>query len=627
MDMDMVENRKYFGKSSVCLTVALMLLLFVSQMPIFAQTGNGIGKYGASFLQISSSARQVAMGDAFTGLGDDISFMRYNVGAIGFVKKTTLGLNFHKWIDDTQQGSIGMAMPLGFAVVAVDFIYFNEGEITELNAQFEPTGAILSSNDIAMSFAGGFQRQFFGMETSFGIGTKVVRQTLAGHSATALGMDMGILMKKGRFSFGGAVQNFSITKLKFNGSGESLPETYRGGIAFNTKLGPKIKINLVSDIAWLVSQKVRIYSGGEIIFGNNFALRGGYKFHDFEVNRWAAGMGLYIPMKWLGGSKARVDYSFSPIDILGGSTHRFSMVFEFRSLGPDFGVDQSKLSEMTAELQQELEAAKKARQQAEQMEERLKKLEEEMKRRFMEVQAIAKESKGKIEVHGPLSPDSVWVTMRINFDFDKANIRPDEYETMHRIAQILNKYPNSKVHISGHTDFIGTEEYNIRLSHRRVDSVMVFLNEKEGIELSRFYYPVGYGKQKPIADNTTREGRFMNRRVDFVIYTSDKPIPVPEGSAIKYVKMYNDSTVQIICNGRVKYKHRFLTNPDRIVIDFPGIFLLPTVTTIPLQNDIFLRARLGYHPDQKFSRIVLDLKTPVKYQVLSKDNIVYIRVR
>ncbi|NOZ62782.1 MAG: PorV/PorQ family protein [Calditrichaeota bacterium] len=622
----MNENRKSL-KFSVYLPILVFSLIFLYHSLLFAQSSSGIGKYGASFLQINSSARQVALGGAFTGLADDVNLMRFNVGGLGMLKKTTLGLNYHKWIGDTQQGSMGIAMPLGFAVVGVDIIYFNEGEITELNNNFDPTGAILNSTDVAMSFGGGFRKRILGMEASFGGAAKVIRQNLAEHSATALGMDLGVLLKKGRFSYGASLQNFSITKLKFLEKEFSLPETYRGGIGFNTKLGKNLKINLATDVAWLASQKIRIYSGGEVIIGDIIALRGGYKFHNFEVNRWAAGMGLYIPMKWLNGSKVRIDYSYSPLDLLGGSTHRFSMLFEFRSLGPELGVDQTRISEMTAELQQQLDAAKKARLETEKAEQQAKEVARLMADRLNQVQQIAKESKGKIEVHTQTPTDSVWVTMRINFDFDRANIRPDEFETMHRIGKILNTYPGTKVHISGHTDFIGTEEYNIRLSHRRVDSVMVFLNKKEGVDFDRFYYPIGYGKEKPIADNNTREGRFKNRRVDFVIYTTDNALPVPEGSAIKSVEMRDDSTVQIICNGKVKFEHKFMTNPDRIVIDFPKIFLLSTKATFAFNNDIFLRARVGYHPDEKFSRIVLDLKSPIKYDIATKDNIVYIRAR
>lgn len=627
MELAMIKTNNRRSCASYNFFLIIFSLVLIS-FQLSAQTSNGLGKYGASFLQISSSARQVAMGEAVTGIADDINLLRYNVGALGFVRKTTLGLNYHQWIEDTQQGSIGMAIPIGLAVIGVDFIYFNEGEITEFASDFVPTGATVSSNDIAMSFAAGFQKQIFGLSTSFGGAAKVVRQTLATHDATALGMDLGVLVRMGRFSLGGTVQNFTITKLKFDRSSSALPETYRAGIGFNTKLGPQLKINLGADLAWLVDQKMRILTGGEVLIGDNFALRGGYKVHDFEANRWAVGMGLYMPMKWLAGSRGRFDYSFSPIDGIGGNTHRFSMIFEFRSLGPEIGVDQSKIDEMTKQLQEELEAAKRAREETEKAEQKAKELAKLMEERLNKVQEIAKQSAGKIEVHTKEAmSDSVWVTMRINFDFDKANIRPDEYETMHKIAQILDTYPGSRVHISGHTDFIGTEEYNIRLSHRRVDSVMVFLHEKEGIDLNRFYYPIGYGKQKPIADNRTPEGRFKNRRVEFIIYTTDNAVPIPQGTAIKFVKMFDDSTVQIVCNGKVNFEHRFLTNPDRIVLDFPGIFLLPLKSTVPLNNRIFLRARLGYHPDEKFSRIVLDLAQPVQYQVASKNNVIYVRVK
>ena len=636
MDKKMVNNKILFKMQVKSFLVHRFICIFILSVFIFgaatnsfSQSVNGLGKYGATFLQISTYARQVAMGEAATGLADDVSLLRYNIGGLSYIEKTTMGINFHNWIKDTRQGAIGVILPKTFGTFGINFTYFNEGEITEFDENFTPTGAIINSSDIELTLGFGIKREIVGLDVFMGAGSKIVRQNLADQTATALGLDLGILIRKGRFSYGATVQNFNITKLKFIDREVSLPETYRGGIGYNNKIGRNFKLNIAADIAWLMDQKIRSYTGIEIIISDVFAIRGGYKFHDFEVNRWGAGLGLYIPMKWLENSRAQLDYALTPLDAFDGFTHRISLAFQFRKLeelgDTEFQAEKIKISELTEQLRQELEAAEKARIAAQEAERRTKEYEKLMAERLERVQQIAKESRGKIEVHTETPTDSVWVTMRINFDFDKANIRPDEYETLHRIAQILNTYPGTKVHISGHTDFIGTEEYNIRLSHRRIDSVMTYLNMKEKIELDRFYYPVGYGKQRPIASNATREGRFKNRRVDFVIYTTDNPPPIPKGSAIKSIKMLDDKTVKIICNGKVNFEGSFISNPDRIVLDFPGIFLLLTESTIKFDNDIFIRARLGYHPEEKFSRIVLDLRTPIKYKVITKDNIIYVR--
>lgn len=631
----LIEKHKNTLINNSYLVVGLVgvLIVFLLTTNLYSQSSSGLGTYGASFLQISTSARQVAMGNAATGLANDVSLLRYNIGGLGFVQKTQLGIHFHKWIEDTQQGEFGFVMPTDFGVVfGADIVYFNEGEITEFDASFKPTGAMVSSNDIAITIGAGFFKNFFGIRMSFGGAAKIVRQTLADKSTTALGMDLGLLGQKGNFSFGATVQNFSITKLKFIQREDPLPETYRAGVGYRSKIASKLKVNTDLDIAWLVDQKIRTYYGLEFIISDVFALRGGYKFHNFEANRWGAGFGFLIPMRWMGDAKAHLDYAYSPLDAFESSAHRFSLVLEFRSLDEelqgDLSAERKKMNELTGELQKQLEAAEKARLSAEEAEKKTLELQKLMEDRYALVKQIAEGSAGKIELHTPTATsDSLWMTMRINFDFDRANIRPDEFETMKKVGEILNAYPGTKVQISGHTCFIGTDEYNIRLSHHRVDSVMSYLHKKENVDFERFYYPVGYGKLRPIASNATRQGRELNRRVDFIVYTSQNEPPVPEGTAIKAIEMLDNKTVKIICNGRVNnYEDTFISNPDRIVIDFPGIFLLPTNTTYSLNTDIFIRVRIGYHPEEKFSRIVFDLRSVVQYKIAAKNNLIYIRI-
>ncbi len=629
-----IQQHNVPGSGLACLIVT-MLCIFGLVKFSYSQATNGIGKYGASFLQIANSARQVGMGEAFTGLANDINFLQYNIGALGLVEKASLGLNYHSWIQDTQQGAVGFATATNYGKFGFNLIYFNEGEITEFDENFKATGSIIGSNDIAMTLGVGYPKKLFGLNLSFGGALKVVRQNLADQSATALGLDLGFLIKHKHISYGATIQNFSITKLKFIEKEDPLPETYRGGIGFNYNITDNIKINLASDVAWLSGQKLKSYGGAEIVFNKIIAVRGGYKFHDFDANRWGAGAGVIIPVEALGNSYVKVDYAYSPLSAFEGATHRFSLTIDFDTMEkrPTAAEmlseeERKKFDALAEQLRLEVEAAEKARLAAQDAEKRTKELEAEMARRLARIKAIADSSQGKIVVHPTATMDSVRFTMRINFDFDRANIRLDEFETMHRVGEILNTYPENKVQLAGHTCFIGTEEYNIRLSHRRVDSVMAFLTTKEDVNTNRFFYPVGYGKQKPVVSNDTPEGRSINRRVDFTILTMTDTPAVPEGSAIKSVQIADEKTVQVICNGKVaNYKDEFLSNPDRIVIDFPNIFLLPEQKTFKFSNDLFLRARLGYHKEDKYSRVVLDLKTPLRYQVVAKDNIIYVRAR
>ncbi|MBN2038287.1 MAG: OmpA family protein, partial [Chitinispirillaceae bacterium] len=103
----------------------------------------------------------------------------------------------------------------------------------------------------------------------------------------------------------------------------------------------------------------------------------------------------------------------------------------------------------------------------------------------------------------------------ILFETNKANLTTDLKTSLAKIAGILIVFKNSKVVIEGHTDNTGTEEYNQKLSEARAENVMNFLIE-QGVDAERLT-AVGYGLRNPIADNSTKEGRQKNRRVDLIV--------------------------------------------------------------------------------------------------------------
>ena len=101
----------------------------------------------------------------------------------------------------------------------------------------------------------------------------------------------------------------------------------------------------------------------------------------------------------------------------------------------------------------------------------------------------------------------------INFDFDKANIKPESIPILDEVVDYLKANPNVKMEIQGHTDNKGTAAYNLKLSDRRAAAVKTYLVSK-GIDADRLTTK-GYGLTKPVAPNNTEEGRARNRRVEF----------------------------------------------------------------------------------------------------------------
>nr|WP_262908813.1 OmpA family protein [Hymenobacter translucens] len=112
-------------------------------------------------------------------------------------------------------------------------------------------------------------------------------------------------------------------------------------------------------------------------------------------------------------------------------------------------------------------------------------------------------------------------TKYIQFEFDKAVLKPISFPTLDAIVQILNEYPDYTLGITGHTDSKGNDAYNLRLSDDRAASARTYMLSK-GISADRIVSH-GYGETKPIADNATAAGQAINRRVEFDLYLTGDP--------------------------------------------------------------------------------------------------------
>jgi OOP family OmpA-OmpF porin len=101
--------------------------------------------------------------------------------------------------------------------------------------------------------------------------------------------------------------------------------------------------------------------------------------------------------------------------------------------------------------------------------------------------------------------------LAVYFDFDKSELRPESITELERVVQFMNDIPTSTAKIVGHTDSIGTVEYNQALSERRAKAVYDYLASR-GVSPSRMQ-AIGMGESDPVADNATEAGRQLNRRV------------------------------------------------------------------------------------------------------------------
>jgi outer membrane protein OmpA-like peptidoglycan-associated protein len=117
-----------------------------------------------------------------------------------------------------------------------------------------------------------------------------------------------------------------------------------------------------------------------------------------------------------------------------------------------------------------------------------------------------------------VAPIQTGVTVQMNnifFEFGRATLQTESYYELDRIVDLLTQNNNMIIEVQGHTDNVGSDEANLKLSQQRADAVRDYLTKKK-LPLDRVR-SVGYGESKPIASNATTEGQSKNRRVEFLI--------------------------------------------------------------------------------------------------------------
>ena len=109
--------------------------------------------------------------------------------------------------------------------------------------------------------------------------------------------------------------------------------------------------------------------------------------------------------------------------------------------------------------------------------------------------------------------EAVRVELDVKFDFDKADVKQDSYGDIKNLADFMKQYPQTSTTVEGHTDSVGSDAYNQKLSERRANAVREVLVNQYGVEAERVN-AVGNGEAAPVADNASEAGRAVNRRVE-----------------------------------------------------------------------------------------------------------------
>lgn len=119
-----------------------------------------------------------------------------------------------------------------------------------------------------------------------------------------------------------------------------------------------------------------------------------------------------------------------------------------------------------------------------------------------------------------ITPSNIAIIDKIQFETGKADLKPVSFPVLDEVVKVLKSNPQIKaVDVEGHTDSTGTADINRKLSQGRAESCVKYI-ESKGVK-GGILTAKGYGPDRPIADNTTEEGREANRRVEFLITRQD----------------------------------------------------------------------------------------------------------
>jgi hypothetical protein len=284
----------------------------IAAIPLYA---GDPGSSGGVFLKLGVDGRAIAMGEAQTGLVDNVNSLFWNPAGLDKVKGLELAFmhNFH--FMDMHHDYLGIASPVGNrGTIGLAVYYWTSGTIQGMDEKALPTSEF-SAWDLA---AGIYYANQFSPTLSVGLGLKAVMESNEEEGATAFAGDAGVQFSPplAGLTLGMTVKNLG-TKLKLVEDSYPLPVTIRLGAGWTP---PLAGASLVSDVVIPTDDTPSLSVGGEYSIMRVFALRAGYKTGS-DLGATAglrAGCGFTL-------SRIGLDYAFAPYGELG-SSHRVSLL-------------------------------------------------------------------------------------------------------------------------------------------------------------------------------------------------------------------------------------------------------------------------------------------------------------
>ncbi|MDD8017216.1 MAG: PorV/PorQ family protein [Bacteroidota bacterium] len=336
--------------------VAAVLLLSLSLLhgQDFKSNVSKKGTTAAPFLSIGQGARGLSMGSAFVAVADDPSSMYWNPAGIAEINGTAMLVDHTQWLADIQYNYLAGAMHLGeIGTLGVSFTSSNIGEMRVTTTDNpEGNGETFSVSNIAFSvgYAMKLTDRF-----SIGFNPKIVYQKIWKMSASAMAIDMGV---KYDTPFDGVILGMSVSnfgeKMQMEGTSSTvlhdldpsttgnngkipanltteewaLPLNFKVGIAYKVLSDGTNKLTLAVDALHPNDNYESINVGGEYIFNDFLALRGGYKSMFLTDSQEGMTLGVGVRQAIVGNFQFTFDYAYQDFGILN-NVQKFSIAIIF----------------------------------------------------------------------------------------------------------------------------------------------------------------------------------------------------------------------------------------------------------------------------------------------------------
>jgi len=538
-------------KARLIFVILFVIILFVTQGKTAYFTKDEAGTTSAQFLKLGIGARALAMGEAYTGLADDVTSIYWNPAGLNHIEDKEFSAMRALWVSDISLNWLAYAQKgLGGSLGAA-LVYLASGDIAKYDNAGNGLNQSYSDSDTA--FIVSYARKVKGLD--LGINLKLLDSRLESESATGLAADLGIsgrVFHNNNFNFGLVVQNLG-SGLKFMNQSAPLPLNIKSGVSYKAL---KDRLTLTSDLDFPVDYVTNAHFGAEYRYSlgaMDFFPRVGYQTTNVGDLNALTGLSLGFGVTY---GNMSINYAWVPYGELG-DTNWVDVGFKFGkkkqekilnaanttplenkanllkyhfALGYSLFAENrykeaigefNKVLELSPGNTESLEYIGKAedmlngktRMKQDEIDVKLAK----MSNLFNEAQALFVKGRFQEAINlfervleiDPQHTESLNYIKRArekifeklivlddkHFDYNTATLTKAGANVVRQNIRILKENPETKIRIEGYTSAAGTTEYNQKLSERRAMAVAAILKEG-GISPERLT-TIGFGEARP----------------------------------------------------------------------------------------------------------------------------------